>query len=87
MLSGACQPRIVREGTGRLGHGIENMVDKVVRRDAVGQRFVGQDDAVAHDVRRQLGDVMRHHVVAAACQRQRPRGEDEVDRGARTGAE
>ena len=42
---------------------------------------------MSQHVRRQLDDVVRHDVVAAAGQRQGSRAEDEVDRGARAAAE
>ena len=59
----------------------------VVRGDAVGQRLVGQHQAVAQDVGGDLAEVLRQRVLAAAHERERPAGEDHVDRRARAGAE
>ena len=69
------------------GDGREDAVDDVVRRDAVGERLVREHEPVAQDVEGDLVEVLRQRVLAAAHERERPAGEDQVDRGARAGAE
>ena len=48
---------------------------------------IRQHQAVAHHVERHVEHVLRQRVVAAAHEGQRPRGQDQVDRRARAGAE
>ena len=50
--------------------------------DLLGEGREARDDAVAEDVGGELGDVGRDDVAAAAEQRQRPGGMDQVDRAA-----
>ena len=52
----------------------------VVRRHAVGERLVGEHEAMAQHVRREVGHVLGQHVVAAAQVSQRAAALDEVDR-------
>ena len=83
----SCRGRgLGREVELRGGHEAEDAGDDGVRRDAVGQGGVGQDEAVAQDVRGELGDVRRQDVAAAAQDGQGARAVDEVDRAARAGA-
>ena len=71
----------------RDGHLLEHVVEHAVGVDAGGERLVGQHDAVAQHVAREVAHVGRQHVVAPAQQRERAAGVDEVDRAARRGAE
>ena len=83
----------------RLGHGVSSgfsgagtccmhALDRARRRVMpVGERLVGQHEAVAQHVGREVGDVLGQHVVAAAQERERPRALDQVDRRARARAE
>ena len=67
----------------RQRHGLQHPGDDVVDRDAVGQRVVGQHQPVPQHVRRDVEDVLRQHVVAAADQRQRAGRGDDAERGPR----
>ena len=73
---------------GRRARGCgQDRAQQVVGGDVVGQRLERQHQAVAHDVERHVEHVLRQDVVAAAHEGQGPRGQDQVDRGARAGAE
>jgi len=54
--------------------------------NGIGQRLIREGQAMAQYVRRQVGHVLRHHVGAAAQERERARRLDQVDRGPRAGA-
>ena len=77
-------PDVALSRAARLGqgHGGQDAVDDIVRRDAVGQRLVREHEAVAQDVGRELAHILRQRALAAADECQRPAGEDHVDRGA-----
>src|SRR4051812_17211980 len=77
----------VRELDVRHLHVLQHVVEHPVGVDAGGQRLVGEDEPVAQHVARDVADVARQHVVAAAQQGERAPGVDEVDRPARAGAE
>jgi hypothetical protein len=62
-------------------------IDDVLGGDALGQRVVGERDAVAQDVGREVADVVRDDVPAAAQEREGLGGLDHPDRPARRGAE
>ena len=66
---------------------LEHAVEQVVGLHAVAERVVREHEAVAQDVRGEVGDVLGHDVVAAAQQRERLGGLDGADRAARGGAE
>ena len=70
-----------------IGHPLEHVVEHPVGVDAGGQRLVGEHDPVAQHVAGEVAHVDGQHVVAAAQQRERPAGVDEVDRPARARAE
>ena len=55
-----------REVQLRGRHEPEDAGDDRVRRDAIGQRRIRQDEAMAEDVGGELGDVRRQDVAAAA---------------------
>ena len=81
---GAIRSRSTISGS---GNGRQDPVDDVVGGDAVGERLVGEHEPVAENVRGELADVLGKGVFAPADERERPAGEDQVDRGARAGAE
>ena len=58
-----------------------------IRRDRLGQRFVGQHQAVAEHVGNEIYRVLRQDVAAAAQVGERAGALDEIDRRARTRAE
>ena len=87
---GAGAPRCVAHAA--LAHGtsartVEDRPEQVVGRDAVGQRLVGEHDAVAQHVACQVARVVRQGVVASAQEGERLGAEHQVDRGPGAGAE
>src|SRR5947199_3888064 len=67
----------------RLGRSLdpcEHLPHEVVRRDVVRQRLEREDDAMAEHVEREVLHVLSRDVATAAEERERARGEDEVDR-------
>ena len=69
------------------GNVLQHVVEHAVGVDAGGERLVGEHDAVAQHVAREVAHVGREHVVAPAQQRERAARVHEVDRAARRGAE
>ena len=61
----------------------DDALDDVLGVDAVGERLVGEQHAVAQHVAGDVVDVLRQHVAAAAEQRERASGGDEAERGTR----
>ena len=66
---------------------LQDPVHDRLARDVLGLGLVGQQDAVAQHVLRDLLDVLGHHVAAAAQEGHGPRGLREGEGGARRGAE
>ena len=66
---------------------IEDLVENIVSADIVGERFIGEDDAVAHHVQRHVEHILGQGIFAAAHKGQGPAGQDQVDRRTRAGAE
>src|SRR5215217_4776563 len=64
----------VRELDVRHLHVLQHVVEHAVGVHAGGQRLVGEDEPVAQHVARDIADVARQHVVAAAQQRERAPG-------------
>ena len=71
----------------RRRHRCEHLIENRVRRDLLGERAVGEHEAVPERVADERVEIARDDVVAAADQGERPGGRDQADRPARAGAE
>ena len=67
----------------RLRDGRDHRVEHVVRRPLLGQRLVGQDEAVPEGVLHERSQVAGDHVVASVDERERTRALHERDRPTR----
>ena len=66
-----------------LGHGLEHLLEQVVGARALAEALVAQHEPVAEHLGREVADVAREHVAAAAQQRERARRLHQADRPAR----
>src|SRR5437762_12629691 len=85
MTSGFCSDTLL-EGLRRRGDLLQDAVDELFGRHAVRKGLVREHEAMPEHIVDEIQDVLREDVRAAAHERQRAPSEDQIDRGARTGA-
>src|SRR2546421_7430417 len=85
MASGSCCDTFLQRLRRRRDL-LEHAIDDLLGRDVVRQRLVRQHEPVTQHVVDEIEDVLREDVRAAAHERERAAGEDEVDRRARARA-
>src|SRR5256886_15743800 len=68
------------EWFGRYGNACEYTLHDVVRGDVLREGFEREDDAMPYDVEREVLDVLPGDVSATAEVRERPTGEDQINR-------
>src|SRR5438132_12750116 len=89
--SSRCRRRSAPEGDmslqrfGRRGDAREDALHDLIGADLIGERLEREHDAVPDDVEREVLKVLAGDVAAAAQKGEGAAGEDEVDRGSRTG--